>query len=98
MRALDGAVGDADVRFQALNKELDGIFRSRPIEEWSVRLDAEGCIYGVLYIGSISASPTAYLLRGYGRAGTQNDLAEAVILSTGWFCEAGGRGPHPRGW
>ena len=26
-----------------------------------------------LYIGSISASPTACLLRGYGRAGTQND-------------------------
>ena len=34
--------------------------------------------------GSISASPTACLLRGYGRAGTQNDrLGEAVILSTG---------------
>ena len=26
-----------------------------------------------LYIGSISASPTARPLRGYGRAGTQND-------------------------
>ena len=38
----------------------------------------------VLYIGSILASPTACLLRGYGCAGTQNDLlAEAVILSTG---------------
>ena len=37
-----------------------------------------------LYIGCISASPTACLLRGYGRAGTQNyRLAEAVILSTG---------------
>ena len=37
-----------------------------------------------LYIGSTSASPTAGLLRGYGRAGTQNDcLGEAVILSTG---------------
>ena len=27
----------------------------------------------MLYIGPISASPTACLLRGYGRAGTQND-------------------------
>ena len=37
-----------------------------------------------LYLGSISASPTACPLRGYGRAGTQNDpLSEAVILSTG---------------
>ena len=42
-------------------------------------------------VGSISASPTACQLRGYGRAGTQNDhlggtqndcLSEAVILST----------------
>ena len=34
-----------------------------------------------LYIGSISASPTACLLRGYGRAGTQNDrLGEVVIF------------------
>ena len=46
-----------------------------------------------LYIGSISASPTAFPSRGYGRAGTQNDrLGEAVILSTGtpiparWAC------------
>ena len=31
-----------------------------------------------------SASPTACTLRGYGRAGTQNDrLGEAAILSTG---------------
>ena len=29
-------------------------------------------------IGSISASPTACLLRGYGRAGTQNDRLGAV--------------------
>ena len=37
-----------------------------------------------LYVGSISASPTACLSRGYGRAGTQNDrLSGAVILSTG---------------
>ena len=37
-----------------------------------------------LYIGCLSASPTAYPLRGYGRAGTQNDhLSEAVNLSTG---------------
>ena len=38
-----------------------------------------------LYIGSISASPTACLLRGYGRAGTRNDRPSsmAVILSTG---------------
>ena len=36
-----------------------------------------------LYIGYISASPTACVLRGYGRAGTQNDrLGEAVTLST----------------
>ena len=36
------------------------------------------------HIGSISASPTACPLCGYGRAGTQNDhLGEAVILSTG---------------
>ena len=42
---------------------------------------------------AISASPTACPLRGYGRAGTQNDrLSEAVILSTGtpipaqWTC------------
>ena len=41
----------------------------------------------------ISASPTEYPLRGYGRAGIQNDrLAEADILSTGtpilarWTC------------
>ena len=41
----------------------------------------------------ISASPTACLLRGCGRAGTQNDrLGEVVILSTGapapaqWTC------------
>ena len=46
---------------------------------------ASGLPYAaLLYIGSISASPTACLLRGYGRAGTQNDrLGEAVILSTG---------------
>ena len=37
-----------------------------------------------LYIGSISASPAACPLRGYGRAGTHNDrLGEAVILSAG---------------
>ena len=36
------------------------------------------------HIGSISASPTACQLCGYGHAGTQNDrLSEAVILSTG---------------
>jgi hypothetical protein len=36
-----------------------------------------------VYIGSISASPTACPLHGYGCAGTQNDrLGEAVILST----------------
>ena len=41
----------------------------------------------------ISASPTACPLRGYGRAGTQNNrLGEAVMLSTGtplpaqWTC------------
>ena len=46
-----------------------------------------------VYIGSISASPTACPLCGYGRAGAQNDrLGEAVILSTGtptpaqWTC------------
>ena len=36
--------------------------------------------------GSISASPTARPLRGYGRAGAQNDrlsLSEVAILSTG---------------
>ena len=34
-------------------------------------------------VAVVSASPTACLLRGYGRAGTQNDrLGEAVILST----------------
>ena len=49
-----------------------------------------GCFWGAqkalqaLYIASISASLTAYLLRGDGRAGTQNGrLGEAVILSTG---------------
>ena len=31
-----------------------------------------------LYIGSISASPTACLLRGYARAGTQNDRLGAA--------------------
>ena len=48
---------------------------------------------GDLYIGSISASPTACPLRGYSRAGTQNDhLTVVVILSTGtpmpaqWTC------------
>ena len=48
-----------------------------------------------LYIGSISASPTACPLRGYGRAGTQNDrLSEAVILTTisvRWTCRRGCR-------
>ena len=46
-----------------------------------------------LYIGSISASPTACPLCGYGRAGSLNDcLSEAVILFTGtsipaqWTC------------
>ena len=35
-------------------------------------------------MSSISASPTACQLRGYGRAGTKNDrLGEAVVLSTG---------------
>ena len=35
----------------------------------------------MLYIGSISASPTACLLRGHARAGTQNDrLGEAVMF------------------
>ena len=38
----------------------------------------------MLYIGSISASPTACLSGGYESAGTKNDfLTEAVILSTG---------------
>ena len=42
------------------------------------------------YTGSISASSTACLLRGYGRAGTQNDrLAEAVNLSTSGNAEMG---------
>ena len=48
-----------------------------------------------LYIGSVSASPTACPLCGYGRAGTQNDhlavragtrndrFSEVIILSTG---------------
>ena len=37
-----------------------------------------------LYIGSTSASPTACLLRGYWRAGTQNDrLDKEVIFGTG---------------
>ena len=41
------------------------------------------CRHRGLYIGSISASPTACPVRGYGRAGTQSDrLGEAVILST----------------
>ena len=51
---------------------------------------AEG---GMLRHNYISASPTACPLRGYGRAGTQNDrLGEAVILNTGtpilvqWTC------------
>ena len=35
-----------------------------------------------LYIGSISASPTACLFRGYGRAGTQNDR-----LSDSYGCD-----------
>ena len=51
-----------------------------------------------LYISSISASPTACPLRGYGRAGAQNDrLGEAAVLSTGaptpaqWACRRRGR-------
>ena len=55
--------------------------------EWRVReaeLKRQVQSHPMLYIGSISASPTAYLLHGYGCAGTQNDrLAEAVVLSTG---------------
>ena len=46
-----------------------------------------------VYVGSMSASPTACPLRGYARAGTQNDrLGKVVILSTGasipaqWAC------------
>ena len=56
-----------------------------------VTIDVHAC-----YIGSTSASPTACLLRGSGRAGTQNDrLGEAVILSTG---TPGRRSrPYPRG-
>ena len=58
-------------------------------------LQLEGsCVqYLVLCNNYISASPTACLLRGYGRASTQNDrLGEAVILGTGtaipaqWTC------------
>ena len=38
----------------------------------------------LLYIGSTSALPTACLLRGYGRAGTQKDrLGKAVALGDG---------------
>ena len=37
-----------------------------------------------LYIGSISAAPTACPLRGYGRAGTQNDrLGEGFLTVQG---------------
>ena len=40
--------------------------------------------FAIVCMGPVSASPTVYLLRGYGRADTQNDrLGEAVILSTG---------------
>ena len=43
-----------------------------------------GAVICAITIIGISASPTACPLRGYGRAGTQNDrLSEAVILSTG---------------
>ena len=42
------------------------------------------CHHSTTVPGSISASPTASLLRGHGRAGTSNDrLAEALVLSTG---------------
>ena len=45
-------------------------------------------------LGSISASPTACRLRGYGRAGTQNDrLGEAVISSTGTPVPGADTGP-----
>ena len=54
------------------------------------RTAMDGCEDRRLYIGSISASPTACLLRGYGRVGTQNDrLAEAVNLSTSGNAEMG---------
>ena len=53
------------------------------VHEHSSRRAAERCSRASQHIGSISASPTACLLCGYGRAGTQNDrLAEAVVLST----------------
>ena len=66
------AVGDAEIVMAA---------RASPAGAGS--LLGPGALYR-LYIGSISASPTACPLRGYGRAGTRNDhLGEAVILSTG---------------
>ena len=57
------------------------------------RTFAEDRISKHINVRSISASPTACPLRGYGRAGTQSDrLGEAVIWSTGtpmparWTC------------
>ena len=54
-----------------------------------------------LYIGSISASPTACPSRGYRRAGTQNDRLSEVVtaIPTRWTCPRrcrdGGRSNGP---
>ena len=65
-------------------------------DQYEVTMDEKMAIaasQAPLSMCSISASPTARLLRGDGRASTQNDrLSEAVILSTGtsihaqWTC------------
>ena len=55
----------------------------------------------LLYIGSISASPTACPSRGYRRAGTQNDRLSEVVtaIPTRWTCPRrcrdGGRSNGP---
>ena len=56
-----------------------GRMRGRVYEYLPAHL-CEDIYIGSIYIGSISASPTACPLRGYGRAGTQNDrLGETDI-------------------
>ena len=54
-----------------LSDGLRGVLPSRPFVRHACVPNKHGRI--VPYIGSSSASPTARLLRGYGRAGTQND-------------------------
>ena len=96
MRGATPARADDDVLLDAINAQLDKEDHyAHHVQKWgelTVRIAGKGSwdtklvvlARTWLYIGSISASPTASPLRGYGCVGTQNHrLAEAVVLSTG---------------